>query len=553
MKKKIMATILAVCMVVTSFAGCASKDNSSTTDDSRKVGNSAGGDATASAGDKSSGSSFNETGYPIVNEPITLNVVLGTRDVDTLMEPNDMPIVQELEKKTGIHIEWEVIKQSDWDTKVNLMFASGEYPDIIISANKPVDTEEYGVTQQILIPVDDLTSKYMPTYKERIAGEATDPTLGLKASDGQKYSVGYLVAQNINTNQHFFLNQTWLDNLGLPTPTTLSELTDTLRAFKEQDPNGNGEADEVPVEMALDTGFYSVKYMLPMFGVPCDPDKWIYLDDNKQVQFTPTQEGFRACMEWLNSLYKENLLDPEVISQDINTLETKLKGGNAGFFTAWRLTAMGLDDGVAKDATLFMPTAPEGTAPKLYRYTEIAKPGAYITTTNENIPASMRWLDSLLDTETMYSLYYGPKGTGWDYNKDNSKIDTIITDTTGIRDCFDQNTLFFAPGQYLTSVFNWSPQRIEKTEYCQKYDAAGMIQKYSNDYLDMAPLTSEQHQSSALVETDIDNAVMEHMADFITSGVTDDNWNTFVKLFTDMNITDYVKMYQDAIDTMGIN
>lgn len=97
-----------------------------------------------------------------------------------------------------------------------------------------------------------------------------------------------------------------------------------------------------------------------------------------------------------------------------------------------------------------------------------------------------------------------------------------------------------------------SPQRIEKTDYCLQYDAAGVLQKYSNDYLRLAPLTSEQIQVSALKETDIENAVVENMAKFITNGVTDDSWNTFVTLFEKMGADEYVKMYQDAIDQIEI-
>ena len=137
----------------------------------------------------------------------------------------------------------------------------------------------------------------------------------------------------------------------------MESLTEVLRAFKTGDPNGNGEADEVPLEMGLDTGFYSVRYILPLFGIPCDPDKWIYIDDNKQVQFAATQDGFRECMEWLNMCYTEGLVDAEVLSQDLNTIETKLAGGNVGFFPAWRLVAMGWDEGVAKDAVFWMPDA----------------------------------------------------------------------------------------------------------------------------------------------------------------------------------------------------
>ncbi len=544
-KKKFMVCVLASAMVFTLLSGCG---NSS----SQKSEENTGNDNTAVADTQNQeNDNFNETGYPIVKEPLTLKVMFCIRDVDSMIDPNEMPAVQALEEKTGIHIEWEVIKGSDWDTKLNLMFASGEYPDIILAANSQGIDEEFGVTQHLVIPVDDLTEKYMPNYTERIEAEEEDPTMGLVASDGQKYSVGYLVAQNINTNQPFFINQSWLDALNLDMPKSLDELTDALRAFKTQDPNGNGEADEVPLEMGVDTGFYGIRYMLPMFGIPCDPDKWIYIDDNKQVQLTPTQEGFRDCMEWLHMLFEEDLLDPEIVSQDINTIETKIKDGNVGFFNAWRLTAMGWDDTVAQTCSLYTPVAPEGSQASLYRLMEMASNGAYVTVSNEHVPETMRWLDSLLETETMFSLYYGQEGTGWEYDE-NGKINSLVTDTTGTKNYLDCNTLFFAPSNYYSDVFNMSPQRIEKTEYSEAYEEAGVMQKYSNDYLDLAPLTSEQLQNSSLKETDINNAVVENVAAFITDGVTDESWNAFVTMFDNMGVSDYIKMYQDAIDQMDL-
>ena len=44
-----------------------------------------------------------------------------------------------------------------------------------------------------------------------------------------------------------YINQKWLDNLGLDMPTTTDELRDVLQAFREKDPNGNGQTDEIPL------------------------------------------------------------------------------------------------------------------------------------------------------------------------------------------------------------------------------------------------------------------------------------------------------------------
>ena len=545
MKKKAVALLLAAAMAITSLTGCGS---SAGTGESASSAGAAGSEASGEAS-----SNFNADGYPVVNEEITLKVMLGIRDTDTMIAPEEMPAIQRLDELTGIKTEWEVIKGADWETKLNLMFASGEYPDVIIAPQLTgVDDEEYGVTQKLLIPLDDLIEEYMPNYTSRRDAEDSDPTVSLVASDGHVYSVGQLVGQNINTNQHYFINQTWLDALGLEAPTDMESLTEVLRAFKTGDPNGNGEADEIPLEMGLDTGFNGIRYILPLFGIPCDPDKWIYIDDNKQVQFTATQEGFRECMEWLNMCYTEGLVDAEVLSQDFNTIETKLQAGNVGFFSAWRLLAMGYDEGVAKDAVFWMP---DTEATSCYRYLELARPAAFITATNENVEATMRWLDTMLETETQFSLYYGEQdatdGSGWTYNE-NGKIDSINNGSVEIRNYLDCNTMFWAPGQYISETFNMPEQRTEKTNYCLESDEAGIIQKYSNDYLDMAPLTSEQLQSITLTETDINNAVVENIANFVSNGVTDESWNSFVSLFDGMGVADYVQIYQDAIDTMEL-
>ncbi len=542
MKKKVIAIMLTASMAASALSGC-------------------GGGADTNAGQTEAGANieanmdnFNETGFPIVNEPITLRVMQGIRDSDSLTAPADMPAIKRLEEQTGIHLEWEVVKGNDWSTKLNLMFASGDYPDLILTPQTEVDQEEYGVSQGLLIPLnDDLTSKYMPTYTERRAAEDIDPCEGLTASDGNKYAVGYMVGQYINTNAHFFINQDWLERLNLAAPNNVEELTEVLRAFKEQDANGNGNpSDEVPLQMSLENGYYGVRYALPMFGIPAGPLKWIYLDNDKKVQFVATQQGFRECMEWLHTCYKEGLTDPEMISQDANTFESKLAQGNARFFTAWRLKAMGFDDGVAATCTLYTP----GDAAVCYpRTIEKAKPGAYITANNQYVPQTLRLLDAMMDTEVMYSLYYGEQdatdGTGWKYG-DNGKIDLLMNGNVDVKNFLDCNTMFFGPGKYIDSVFNWPEQRLEKSQYCQIYEEAGIMQKYSNDYIDLAPISSEQLQANALIETDIDNAMKEYMATFITEGVTDDSWNAFVSMFDGMQVADYVNVFQTAIDTMTL-
>ena len=297
------------------------------------------------------------------------------------------------------------------------------------------------------------------------------------------------------------------------------------------------------------------QYVLPMFGIP-NSDKWLYIDEDKKVQFAPVQQGFRDCVEWLSECYAEGLLDPECLSQDGNTLQTKLSEGNVGFFTAWRLKAMGWDDGVAANSECILPPSVDGKGAYMDRYLELARPCAFITATNEHVEESIRLLDAMMDTEMQADLYYGPQnpteGTGWVYDEENGKINTVTVSDVTVKNQIDCNTQFFAPGDYISENYNLSEQRLEKIDYCQMYDEAGVINTYSSQYFAMSGLTADVLADFSLIETDIDNAVSEAVADFVAHGVTDDSWDSFVSKFDGMNIDQYVSTYQEAIDGMDL-
>ena len=194
-----------------------------------------------------------ESGMPIVNETVNLSVSQCIRDVDEL-DFNTMAFYKEYEETTGVHVNWEQIKQADWLTKLNLMFASKQFTDVIAGGSNggAFDTDEYGANQHLLLPLDDYLEKWMPNYYPRLS--MNNVTDSMYAPDGKMYYIGYFRAEGINTSGHYFLNTTWMDRVGVKKiPETVDELTELFRLFKTQDPNQNGQADEVPFE-AMFTG-----------------------------------------------------------------------------------------------------------------------------------------------------------------------------------------------------------------------------------------------------------------------------------------------------------
>lgn len=496
---------------------------------------------------------FNPTGYPIVNEKVTLDVMWCIRDVDTINFEN-LWCLGELEACTNIHVNPEVIKNSDWDTKVNLMFASGHYPDVMFASaatNTPmgVNYEEYGVVQKMLLPLDDLITEYMPIYSGRAAGEEGILSK-LVASDGKMYTIGGLTAQNINTSTHYFINKTWLKALNLETPKTVNELTEVLRAFKTGDPNRNGQADEIPYLAMFQHGYSGINAVLPFWGIPSEGTSYFIIDNNCKIQFTPMMKGYREAVEWLHTLYTEELLDIEVISQDAAMVSTKISEGNVGFFTEWRLLEKKFTDWATENATLIDPVFAEGYKVSLPKTMELASKNVFVTASNKNIPATMRWIDAQLETEMMFKMFAGREGTGRIKN-DKGLIETLpVPQDQASTEFVGVNGLFFAPGDYYNSVYQAAPHRLEKTEYCKYYTEQGFMQKYSNQYLELAPRTSEEISHCALLLTDIESTVKENLANFITKGVTDQSWDGFIEMFKGLNVDEYMEIYQRALDKL---
>ena len=78
---------------------------------------------------------------PITTEPVSFTCMQGIRDTDATTMSQDLWYVKKCEADTGVHIDYIQVNISDWSTQTNLMFASGDYADIIIRSSGAIDTE----------------------------------------------------------------------------------------------------------------------------------------------------------------------------------------------------------------------------------------------------------------------------------------------------------------------------------------------------------------------------------------------------------------------------
>ena len=110
-----------------------------------------------------------------------------------------------------------------------------------------------------MIAIDDLIAK-APNFQKILANQ---PGLedALKNEDGHIYGIPQYRGTGadrgtMSTNRVTYINQKWLDELGMEMPKTTEELKVVLRAFKDNDLNGNGIQDEIPLSTYVDNEYF---------------------------------------------------------------------------------------------------------------------------------------------------------------------------------------------------------------------------------------------------------------------------------------------------------
>ena len=453
---------------------------------------------------------------------------------------------QEIERQTGVHVDFSEVKDSEWKSSVGLAFAKGKMPDMILRGS--LDVEEYGVTRHQLVPLDEYIDRgFLPNYAARM--DQAGLREQLTASDGHIYQLGFLISQGVNTNGHFFINKTWLDRLGLSVPETVDQLTEVLRRFRAEDPNGNGIQDEIPLEFTFDDNTTGIYNLFSFFGLPLNED-YVYMDASGRVRFAPEEDAFFETLSWLHQLYLEKLLDIDFISQGSSIWAAKVNEGNTGLFSYWRLQNTALNPSVAGNYQVMLPVHTEGRKACLTRNMDIIEFGAALTTDNRDIEASLRWLDAQFETENMLISQNGPVG------------DTLIRREDGryeVRYVPPDNELyksvpvicgqFFAPADYYASVYVPAAHRLEKAGYCELYERSGVLEPVSAKMLTtvMAKTTSQSAEIARL-KAKMKSLVDAGIVSMVTRGVTDESREAFLAGLKEDGSDEYRLVFQQILD-----
>lgn len=469
-------------------------------------------------------------------------------------DPSKRVIFQRLEEETNVKINWTCYVDDQFGDKRNLALSKKDtLPDVVFDANMTTyDLLRYS-KQGVIIAVDDLINQYMPNLS-KILDENPEYRKMITAPDGHIYSFPWI--EELGSGKEAiqavgnipYINKKWLDELGLAIPTTTDELTEVLKAFKNNTPEG--KTDVIPMSFIINGGDQDPGILLGAFGEGDNADHYLVTND-KKVIYSTVQEGYKEGIKWLNSLQNEGVLDAEAFTQDWATFVNKGKNGRYGMFFTWDAANVvsNPEDYIALPAL----AGPDGTVnvPRSNGFgVDVGR--CVITTANKNLELTAKWIDELYEPLQSIQNNWGTYGDEVKQNVFELKEDGTLShlDLEGS-----------SPWEVRANQYVAGPLAI-LDEYYGKYttmpdDAAARLDiLHTNFVKDMKAeynyplvfMTTEDTEALTQYETAIRSFTERKKAEWILNGGIDEEWDSYLQEMESLGLSKMLEIKQRYLD-----
>ncbi|QHC60756.1 extracellular solute-binding protein [Rathayibacter sp. VKM Ac-2760] len=488
----------------------------------------------------------------------------GAVDVLIAQNPNQVPVgetawASALAAETGCTVHWNSIDDTAWAQQKNPSLAAGDVPDIAIRAVGSGDAVQYpGLFEDIATHLDELPNvsaffEQKPDARRLVENENGE-IHSLSSSRGQGYA---------GSGQHMMINRAWLEKLGLAVPTTWDELTTVLEAFKTQDPNGNGQADEIPFNIRrLETGgfgWYSPFLLLNSTGIPTSFNKGpsaqgIHVSDGKVASFLVSDE-YRQVVEYLHGLLAAGLIPAEALTKDDSAYYADQKGdgqnARTGVVFGWSLA----DFGDLRDQYVAMP-APAASA------SIPAEDVVWDGSNNEYEGGKLAVSAAAAGDEcvwkvvnALYSEKYSVQqftGAIGEYVSDDGNSTYTILDAyrAAVADNSDPALADRLAGWIPDSVTlkgDWNRDDLREVDdvYAEQYSNYDHVRDLMPDYV---RLSAEDATVVSNNDTAVLNYALQKTSEWIAKGGVDAEWDEYVGQLESIGLTQNVELWQKAYD-----
>ncbi|MBQ7247249.1 MAG: extracellular solute-binding protein [Lachnospiraceae bacterium] len=411
MKKRLIAVFLVMSFVIcAALAGCGGGESEN------------GGDTTTGAADGTEAHGGSGSYDP--TEKVKLTV--GLPQNANVTSYTDNAFTKYLEENANVELEFVYFPSGsdDYIRKLTLMAAAGdEMPDVLLGfSGLSVNARNEFGDDGYFIDLTDLVENYAPNYKaalEKLDQHTKERIESrLLSETGKIYAMPEMFALTVwdDLQDILFINQTWLDTLGLKAPTTPDELYEVLKAFRDKDPNGNGLADEIPLFGRTVLNNNITSWII---------NSYVYLNDTYELNVTDGKlwspfvtDEYRQALIFLNKLCREGLLSDLSFSAGAAEMKAMVTPGTGvAQVGIWAGHPSVYADHTSPILKEYAPYAGLGDSTGKGGYIVIEPQQLYfpvmITADCDHPEAAMRFIDLFYLDETASRQRHGEKGVDW--------------------------------------------------------------------------------------------------------------------------------------------
>jgi putative aldouronate transport system substrate-binding protein len=477
-----------------------------------------------------------------------------TKDLNTMQWLND------LQRTANVSVTWEQIS-AGWNDKKAALFASGDIPDMIFNGVSSTDFSTYNGLFADLTP---LIESHGPNIK-KFFSEKPDARVMATQLDGKIYSLPSYNGTAPSMARLMWINKKWLDQVGKKVPTTWDELRDVLRAFRDQDANGNGDRnDEIPMDFSYGDR-NCPKYLMGALGVPfSNYTEAGYFVEGGRIKNYFFDERYKILMNFLHDLYAEGLINKETVTQDYSQYQSLSrndgKTSKVGF--TWGYSANDRVGPLDSEYIVLPPLkySADQSAPVMYnndtfRSRYMSGSVWSLSARSRNKEAAMRFIDQFLDPVVSIQVGWGGMNDVDKCIADNG--DGTYTVLPPLDSSHQPGTWKWTNGfvqnapVYIADYLKFTPdaETLGLTETRVPYEAQLDLYNQSNFYPEgLMRYSTEDNQTLALNETNLNTIKSRWAAWLVGEGSIDAEWNNYLKSAADAGLNKNIEIRQKAFD-----
>lgn len=482
---------------------------------------------------------------------------------------SDKPLVKQMNEAMGVTIEWNCVSGDTMTEKKNLILNSGDdMPDALMDAQMSDIELITGGSTGLLIPLEEyINEETMPNLMKliekrpqllatctmpdgHIYGLPTISEMGFQHTDGNTYYIGAIP-------QFTAINTKWLEEVNMDMPTTVDELHEALKAFKEKDVNGNGDAtDEIPMSFIFPESNGAWCAGMSTFFAPfgCTDYQMDHraIKDGK-VYYQAASEEYKNAIAYYHEWFAEGLIDIEVFSQDSSQYIAKGSGDDPrlGVLVWWEIPEVVGANRAEDYEYLPILDGPDGT--HHVNLNEMGTTGHdkfSVTRACKNPALLLKWIDQVYDPLISMQAIYGPIGVYWEDEPDANGCYVMreLQEGETAGELKSKNELT-GPAAQLAEDYG-TYYYLEERAQQRLDDLRDFWFQYvdSTEYFPSVVYTEEEIETINDKLSDLKSMSEEKIAHWLKDGGIEAEWDQYLTDLDNMGLQDVIGAWQAAYD-----